>query len=340
MAAPVFFILIPPQPYSSSSNFTLCCTGHLTTTCRPTFMSSLFEPRSYAPQTAQRIAFLGLGIMGYPMAGHLARAGHNVTVYNRNTSKALQWQGEFGGAIAHTPAEAAAQADIVMACVGNDNDLRAIFLGEQGALAGLQAGGLFIDHTTASADVARELYKQAQQHDIRFMDAPISGGQAGANKGKLSIMCGADSIDYDRALPLMLNYAQSCHRLGPIGSGQLCKMVNQIAVVGLLQSLAEAMAFGENAGLDMQQVLAVLNHGAARSWQMESKGPTMLARNFQPGFSVKWMRKDLDLVEKEAQNNGSVLPVTELVNAQFKQLEAQAADALDISSLFTLLQQP
>lgn len=301
-------------------------------------MSTTFEPRTYEKQPSLQIAFLGLGIMGYPMAGHLARAGHAVTVYNRTPHKALRWQSEFGGATADSPAQAAARADIVIACVGNDNDLREVVLGPQGALSTMRPGSFFIDHTTASADIARELYDIASQQQVAFIDAPISGGQTGANQGILSIMCGADSDAYHSALPIMMNYAQSCHRLGTAGAGQLCKMVNQIAVVSLLQGLAEAMAFGENAGLDMQQVLAVLTKGAARSWQMESKGPTMLARNFEPGFSVTWMRKDLDLVLNEAQQNGSLLPATHLVNEQFKQLELQHLASLDISSLFTLLQ--
>uniref|UniRef100_A0A1I7Y1I3 NAD(P)-dependent oxidoreductase n=1 Tax=Steinernema glaseri TaxID=37863 RepID=A0A1I7Y1I3_9BILA len=261
-------------------------------------MTPSIQPKHYEPGSSQKVAFIGLGVMGYPMAGHLAQAGHHVTVYNRNQAKAEQWSAEFKQAWAATPAQAAAQADIVMACVGNDDDLRAIFQGADGALAGMKAGSLFIDHTTASAEVARELGALAASKQVTFVDAPISGGQAGAQKGMLSIMCGGQTEDMERARPLMMSYAQACTLMGPLGSGQLCKMVNQIAVVGLLQGLAEAMAFGERAGLDMEQALSVLTKGAARSWQMETKGPTMLARDFQPGFTVNWMLKDLDLVER------------------------------------------
>lgn len=300
-------------------------------------MSPSIQPKSYDSVAPQKVAFIGLGVMGYPMAGHLAKAGHQVTVYNRNQAKAQQWSAEFKQEWAATPARAAEQADVVMACVGNDDDLRAIFLGPEGALAGMKTGSLFIDHTTASADVARELGIEAANKGVSFLDAPISGGQAGAQKGMLGIMCGGQQHDMDRALPLMMSYAQTCTLMGPLGSGQLCKMVNQIAVVGLLQGLAEAMAFGERAGLDMEKALSVLTKGAARSWQMEAKGPTMLARDFQPGFTVNWMLKDLDLVQQEAQRNGAQLPGTHLIQEQFAKIAAQGNRDLDISTLFSLL---
>ena len=300
-------------------------------------MTASIQPKTYDSTAPQRVAFIGLGVMGYPMAGHLAQAGHHVTVYNRNQAKAQQWCAQFKGTLAPTPAQAAARADVVMACVGNDDDLRAIFLGPDGALAGLRPGALFIDHTTASAQVARELGEQAEKAGVAFVDAPISGGQAGAQKGVLSIMCGGRPEDVERARPLMQAYAQASAYMGPLGSGQLCKMVNQIAVVGLLQGLAEAMAFGERAGLDMEQVLAVLTKGAARSWQMETKGPTMLARDFKPGFTVNWMLKDLGLVQQEAQRNGARLPGTTLVQQQFEEIARQGGLDLDISSLFSPL---
>ncbi|MCX5464621.1 NAD(P)-dependent oxidoreductase [Alcaligenes parafaecalis] len=303
-------------------------------------MSPSIQPKSYESLAPQKVAFIGLGVMGYPMAGHLAQAGHQVTVYNRNQAKAKQWSAEFKQEWAATPALAAAQADIVMACVGNDDDLRAIFLGPDGALAGMKAGSLFIDHTTASAEVAQGLGALAAHQNVAFIDAPISGGQAGAQKGMLSIMCGGKTEDMERARPLMMSYAQACTLMGPLGSGQLCKMVNQIAVVGLLQALAEAMAFGERAGLDMEQALSVLTKGAARSWQMETKGPTMLARDFQPGFTVNWMLKDLDLVQQEAQRNGAQLPGTRLIQEQFAKIAEQGHRDLDISSLFSLLARP
>lgn len=303
-------------------------------------MSPSIQTKSYEPTTPQKVAFIGLGVMGYPVAGHLAQAGHQVTVYNRNPAKAEQWSAQFKHEWAATPALAAAQADIVMACVGNDDDLRAIFLGPDGALAGMKAGTLFIDHTTASAEVARELGDLASSKGVSFIDAPISGGQAGAQKGVLSIMCGGKAEDMERARPLMMTYAQVCTLMGPLGSGQLCKMVNQIAVVGLLQGLAEAIAFGERAGLDMEQALSVLTKGAARSWQMETKGPTMLARDFQPGFTVNWMLKDLDLVKQEALRNGALLPGTELIQEQFAKIAEQGHRDLDVSTLFELLARP
>lgn len=303
-------------------------------------MSPSIQPKPYESTAPQKVAFIGLGVMGYPMAGHLSQAGHQVTVYNRNQAKAEQWSAEFKQEWAATPALAAAHADIVMACVGNDDDLRAIFLGPDGALAGMEAGSLFIDHTTASAEVAQELGALAANQNVAFIDAPISGGQAGAQKGMLSIMCGGKTEDMERARPLMMSYAQACTLMGPLGSGQLCKMVNQIAVVGLLQALAEAMAFGERAGLDMEQALSVLTKGAARSWQMETKGPTMLARDFQPGFTVNWMLKDLDLVQQEAQRNGAQLPGTRLIQEQFAKIAEQGHRDLDISSLFSLLARP
>ena len=248
--------------------------------------------KDYALCTPHRVAFVGLGVMGYPMAGHLACAGHQVTVYNRSPAKAAQWQAEFGGACAATPRQAAQNAQVVFCCVGNDDDLRSVTLGEQGVLAGMAAGTLLVDHTTASATVARELYAAARQRGQQFVDAPVSGGQAGAQSGQLTVMCGGDAAAVEAAAPVMAAYARACTRMGDVGSGQLAKMVNQICVAGLLQGLAEALAFGQKAQLDMEVVLAAIGQGAAQSWQMQNRGSTMLQNQFDFGFAVDWMRKD------------------------------------------------
>ena len=289
--------------------------------------------KSYEPTPARRVAFLGLGVMGFPMAGHLARAGHAVTVYNRTPAKAEAWVAEHGHARAGTPAAAAADADIVFACVGNDADLRSVVLGAHGAFQGMKPGAVFVDHTTASADVARELSAQAQQRGLHFIDAPVSGGNLGALNGMLTVMCGGDAAAFDAMRPVALAFAKAVTLLGTSGAGQLAKMVNQVAIAGLVQGLAEAIAFGEKAGLDMTAVLGVIGQGAAQSWQMDQRGPTMVADRFDFGFAVDWMRKDLGLVLDEARRNGARLPVTALVDQFYADLQAQGANRLDTSSL-------
>ena len=289
--------------------------------------------KSYEPTPARRVAFLGLGVMGFPMAGHLARAGHAVTVYNRTPAKAEAWVAEHGHARADTPAAAAADADIVFACVGNDADLRSVVLGAHGAFQGMKPGAVFVDHTTASADVARELSAQAQQRGLHFIDAPVSGGNLGALNGMLTVMCGGDAAAFDAMRPVALAFAKAVTLLGTSGAGQLAKMVNQVAIAGLVQGLAEAIAFGEKAGLDMTAVLGVIGQGAAQSWQMDQRGPTMVADRFDFGFAVDWMRKDLGLVLDEARRNGARLPVTALVDQFYADLQAQGANRLDTSSL-------
>jgi len=285
-----------------------------------------------------KLAFLGLGIMGYPMAGHLARrGGHEVTVYNRTGSKAEQWVSEFGGKRAATPREAAAGQDCVLACVGNDDDLREVVLGESGAFAGMGANSLFIDHTTASADVARELYAAAKTRAIGFVDAPVSGGQAGAEGGALTVMCGGERADYDRAAPIIANFAKMCSLMGPPGAGQLTKMVNQICIAGLVQGLAEGMAFAKKAGLDTKAVVEVISKGAAQSWQMENRHETMVAGKFDFGFAVDWMRKDLGICLAEAQRNGARLPVTALVDQFYGDVQRRGGNRWDTSSLISRL---
>lgn len=285
----------------------------------------------------QKVAFLGLGVMGYPMAGHLARAGHQVTVYNRSPAKAQAWVQEFGGTSAPTPAQAAQGASMVFCCVGNDDDLRSVVLGPDGALAGMAAGTIFVDHTTASAEVARELYAQAKQLGIGFVDGPVSGGQAGAVNGVLTVMCGGEAAQFDTVAPVIKAYAQAVTLLGDSGAGQLCKMVNQICIAGLVQGLAEAVAFGKQAGLDMNKVLAVIGKGAAQSWQMENRGPTMVAEKFDFGFAVDWMRKDLGLVLDEAKRNGARLPVTALVDQFYADVQHMGGNRWDTSSLIKRL---
>jgi 3-hydroxyisobutyrate dehydrogenase-like beta-hydroxyacid dehydrogenase len=283
------------------------------------------------------VAFLGLGVMGGPMAGHLARHGNLVTVYNRTTDKALKWVVQHGGAAAPTPREAALDKDIVFACVGNDNDIRAVTLGPDGAFAGMKPGAVFVDHTTASADVARELAQAAGALDLHFIDAPVSGGQAGAENGALTVMCGGEDEPYSRAEIIIAAYAKSCRLMGPSGAGQLTKMVNQICIGGLVQGLAEGIAFAKAAGLDPNAVVDVISKGAAQSWQMENRHKTMAAGQFEFGFAVDWMRKDLSICLSEARRNGAKLPVTALVDQFYAQVQARGGGRWDTSSLIALL---
>jgi 3-hydroxyisobutyrate dehydrogenase len=280
-----------------------------------------------------KLAFLGLGVMGYPMAGHLARAGHAVTVYNRTQAKADAWVQEFGGNSAATPAAAAAGADIVFACVGNDNDLRSVVLGEAGAFAGMAAGAVFVDHTTASAEIARELHAAALALGLHFIDAPVSGGQAGAVNGALTVMCGGDIEPFAQVQAVTGAFAKAVTRVGESGAGQLAKMVNQICIAGLVQGLAEAIAFGQKAGLDMKLVLDVIGKGAAQSWQLDNRGKTMVDGQFNFGFAVDWMRKDLGLVLDEGRRNGARLPVTALVDQFYADVQAISGGRWDTSSL-------
>ncbi|MEJ7686728.1 MAG: NAD(P)-dependent oxidoreductase [Variovorax sp.] len=298
-----------------------------------------FNPKTYEPTEPRRVAFLGLGVMGHPMAAHLAAAGHDVTVYNRSAAKARAWCDEIGGnhGAAATPREAAAGAQIVFCCVGNDDDLRSVVLGDDGAFAGMAAGAVFIDHTTASADVARELSKLGRERGIQFIDAPVSGGQAGAQNGALTVMCGGDAASFDDVKPVVSAFARAVTLLGDSGAGQLAKMVNQIAIAGLVQGLSEAIAFGQRAGLDMKEVLAVIGKGAAQSWQMDNRGKTMIEGKFDYGFAVDWMRKDLGLVLDEAKRNGARLPVTALVDQFYADVQQAGGQRWDTSSLITRL---
>ncbi|QNK69757.1 NAD(P)-dependent oxidoreductase [Variovorax sp. PAMC26660] len=299
-------------------------------------MSSI-NTRTYESIPAQTVAFLGLGVMGGPMAGHLAKAGHTVTVYNRTPAKAQAWAAEFGapGRHAPTPREAAAGASIVFCCVGNDDDLRSVVLGDDGAFAGMAKGAVFVDHTTASADVARELSKAAQALGLHFIDAPVSGGQAGAQNGALTVMCGGEAAVFERIQPVAAAFARAVTLLGESGAGQLAKMVNQIAIAGLVQGLSEAIAFGQRAGLDMNAVLGVISKGAAQSWQMENRGKTMIEGKFDYGFAVDWMRKDLGLVLDEAKRNGARVPVTALVDQFYADVQQAGGRRWDTSSLIT-----
>ena len=283
------------------------------------------------------VTFLGLGVMGYPMAGHLAKAGHAVTVYNRTAAKAEKWVAEHGGKMAPTPREAAQGADFVMCCVGNDDDLRAVCLGEDGAFAGMSPGSVFVDHTTVSAAVTRELYAEADARQISFVDAPVSGGQAGAENGQLVVMCGGDEGAYARAEAVIAAYAKACRRMGGSGAGQLTKMVNQIAIAGLLQGLSEALHFAEKAGLDGRAVVEVIGGGAAGSWQMLNRYETMLDDEFDHGFAVDWMRKDLGICLKTADENGTSLPVTALVDQFYKDVQNMGGGRWDTSSLIRRL---
>jgi 3-hydroxyisobutyrate dehydrogenase len=293
--------------------------------------------RSYDPTPSMHVAFLGLGVMGAPMAGHLARAGHQVTVYNRTATKAQAWVAEYGGAWAATPREAAAHADLVFACVGNDDDLRSVVLGADGAFAGMKPGALFIDHTTASAEVARELHAQACALGLDFIDAPVSGGQAGAVNGQLTVMCGGDEASVERARPVAMAFSRAFTRIGPSGAGQLAKMVNQICIAGLVQGLSEGIHFGQSAGIDMKLVLDVIGKGAAQSWQMDNRGKTMVDDQFDFGFAVDWMRKDLGLVLSEARRNGASLPVTAVVDQFYADVQNMGGNRWDTSSLIRRL---
>lgn len=295
------------------------------------------NPKTYEPTPSRRVAFLGLGVMGGPMAGHLAKAGHLVTVYNRTAAKAEAWAKQHGGTFKPTPREAAAGADIVFACVGNDADLRSVTLGADGAFSGMKTGAVFVDHTTASADVARELYAGAKALGIAFIDAPVSGGQAGAENGLLTVMCGGDQPAFDTVKPVAMAFSRAFTLMGASGAGQLTKMVNQICIAGLVQGLSEAIAFGQKAGLDMNLVLDVIGKGAAQSWQMDNRGKTMVADQFNFGFAVDWMRKDLGLVFDEAKRNGARLPVTALVDQFYADVQAMGGQRLDTSSLIKRL---
>ena len=284
-----------------------------------------------------KIAFLGLGVMGYPMAGHLKSAGHDVSVYNRTTAKAEAWAQAHDASFAATPREAVEGAEFVMSCVGNDDDLRAVCLGAEGAFAGMTAGSVFVDHTTVSAKVTRELYAAAGESGISFVDAPISGGQAGAENGVLSVMCGGDVAAFERAEPVIGAYARICRRIGDSGAGQMTKMCNQIAIAGLVQGLSEALHFAEKAGLDGRSVVEVISQGAAGSWQMANRYETMLDDQFEHGFAVDWMRKDLAYALDEAKRLGLSSPVTALVDQFYADVQAQGGNRLDTSALITRL---
>ncbi|MCB1533773.1 MAG: NAD(P)-dependent oxidoreductase [Rhodoblastus sp.] len=285
-----------------------------------------------------KVAFLGLGVMGFPMAGHLKTKGDcDVVVYNRSAAKAKAWVEKFGGASAATPREAAKDCDIVFACVGNDDDLRSITLGPDGALAGMKKGAIFVDHTTASAEVARELHAAAAELGVAFIDAPVSGGQAGAENGVLTVMCGGDAEPYAKAEPVIAHFARACRLMGPSGAGQLTKMVNQICIAGLVQGLAEGLHFAQKAGLDGEAVVAVISKGAAQSWQMENRFKTMLDGKFDFGFAVDWMRKDLSICLSEARNNGANLPVAALVDQFYSEVQKMGGKRWDTSSLIARL---
>ena len=299
-------------------------------------MSSI-NSKTYEPSTPTKVAFIGLGGMGLPMAGHLATAGHDVTVYNRNGQKAQAWVKEFGGRACATPREAAQGAQIVFACVGNDDDLRSIVLGADGAFAGMSAGATFVDHTTASALVARELSALAQQKSLRFIDAPVSGGQAGAVNGMLTVMCGGDATEFDAVKNVIAVMARAVTLVGPAGAGQLAKMVNQICIAGLVQGLSEGIAFGQAAGLDMKQVIEVIGKGAAQSWQMDNRGATMVDDKFEFGFAVDWMRKDLGLVMDECNRNGARVPSIAIIDQFYADVQKMGGGRWDTSSLIKRL---
>ena len=296
--------------------------------------------KTYDLIPARRVAFLGLGVMGYPMAGHLARAGHQVTVYNRSPAKAATWVAEhqgFNARSAAAPRAAASGAEFVFVCVGNDDDLRSVVLGADGALAGMAAGAVLVDHTTASAEVARELHAAGAALGLGFVDAPVSGGQAGAVNGGLTVMCGGDAAPFAAMQPVAMAFAKAVTRVGEAGAGQLAKMVNQVCIAGLVQALSEGIAFGQKAGLDMGQVLEVIGKGAAQSWQMDNRGKTMVDDQFEFGFAVDWMRKDLGLVLDEARRNGARVPVTALVDQFYADVQAQGGRRWDTSSLIRRL---
>jgi 3-hydroxyisobutyrate dehydrogenase len=293
--------------------------------------------KTYEPTPSRKTAFLGLGVMGHPMAGHLARAGHEVCVFNRTAAKAQAWTKEYGGRSAPTPREAAAGADFVFCCVGNDDDLRSVVLGDHGAFAGMRKGAIFIDHTTASAALARELDEAARAKGLSFVDAPVSGGQAGAVNGMLTVMCGGEQAPFDAMKPVAMAFSRAVTLVGASGAGQLAKMVNQVCIAGLVQGLSEGIAFGLKAGLDMKLVLEVIGKGAAQSWQMDNRGTTMIDDKFDFGFAVDWMRKDLGLVLDEARRNGAHLPVTALVDQFYGDVQAMGGRRWDTSSLIKRL---
>jgi 3-hydroxyisobutyrate dehydrogenase len=284
-----------------------------------------------------KVAFLGLGVMGYPMAGHLKKKGHEVTVYNRTAAKAAKWAAEFGGSSAPTPQAAAKGQEIVFACVGNDDDLRTIATGADGAFEGMAQGAIFVDHTTASAEIARELHAKAQTLGLGFIDAPVSGGEAGAQNGTLTVMCGGDEAHYTRAEPVIMSYAKACRLMGPSGSGQLTKMVNQICIAGLVEALAEGLHFAMQAGLDANAVIDVISKGAAQSWQMENRHKTMIEGKFDFGFAVNWMRKDLGICLTEARRNGANLPISALVDQFYSEVQNMGGGRWDTSSLIARL---
>jgi len=327
--APARGVLLPRRPIAVTFRFS--------SLLNPETRMASIGSREYDKVVPQKVAFLGLGVMGLPMAGHLARAGHEVTVYNRTAAKAQAWAQEFGGKSAATPREAAAGAQIVFACVGNDDDLRSVVLGEDGAFAGMAPGAIFVDHTTASADVARELYALAREQRLQFVDAPVSGGQAGAVNGVLTVMCGGEAEAFDTIKPVAQAYGRAVTRVGAPGAGQLAKMVNQICIAGIVQGLSEAIAFGQAADLDMKLVLDVISKGAAQSWQMENRGSTMVDDKFDFGFAVDWMRKDLGLVLAEARHNGARLPLTALVDQFYGDVQKMGGGRWDTSSLIARL---
>ena len=296
------------------------------------------NPKTYESSTPNKVAFLGLGVMGYPMAAHLSLAGHQVSVYNRTATKSMAFCAEFKSAThGLTPKSAVTGADIVFCCVGNDDDLRSVVLGPDGAFAGMKSGAIFVDHTTASATVARELYAAAKKLGLQFVDAPVSGGQAGAQNGALTVMCGGDAAAFNAARPVGMAFSKAFTLMGESGAGQLTKMVNQICIAGLVQGLSEAVAFGQKAGLDVNQVLDVIGKGAAQSWQLDNRGKTMVADKFDFGFAVDWMRKDLGLVLDESKRNGARLPVTALVDQFYADVQAMGGQRWDTSSLIKRL---
>ena len=298
------------------------------------------DPPPCAPPAPSRVAFIGLGVMGYPIAGHLARAGHRVTVYNRSTAKAERWCAEYAGTSAATPALAAQGASNVFTCVGNDDDLRAVVLGPDGAFAGMSAEAVLVDHTTASAHLAHQLHAKARSLGLHFVDAPVSGGQAGAEKGQLTVMCGGDLQPFERVAPVIRVYSRAVSRIGPSGSGQLAKMVNQLCIAGILEGLAEGIEFGQRAHLDMELVLKVISQGAAQSWQMDNRGLTMVQDRFDFGFAVDWMRKDLGLCLDEARRIGCSLPLAALVDQFYAEIQAMGGGRWDTSSLIRRLRPP
>ena len=284
-----------------------------------------------------KVTFLGLGVMGYPMARHIAKAGHSMTVYNRTAAKAEKWVKENGGKFALTPKEASKDSDFIFCCVGNDNDLKEVTLGENGTFHSIKKGSVFIDNTTASAKIARELFKAAQEKGFAFLDAPVSGGQAGAENGQLTVMIGGESKDFEKAQDVIKSYSKKMKLLGSTGSGQLAKMVNQICIAGTVQGLSEALRFGQNAGLNMEDVIEVISKGAAQSWQMENRYKTMLDNKFDFGFAVDWMRKDLSIAMEEAKNNNSELPITKLIDSYYAEIQKSGGNRFDTSSLITRL---